>query len=282
LASVLIFLFYLSFDNNIKQTRFLEVLIVIMGSFCFMGMCQRTFFYRIIPLDSLSLFMAQSPVIWVLLIAVLVCYQLMKKKKVDILWKNRNWFWGIMGMVGIIILVTVIFIVVNTNGLLLEKFGYQSTNNYLLFNNEWGNGRGFSWKLAVSSFGEFPLIRKLIGVGPDCFSAYIKSVPEYWDAMQAFWGDLVLTNAHNEYLTKLYNVGIIGLVSYVGMLITAIWTFCKHRHENSFLPAFALCTMSYMTHNIFCYEQVCCSPFFYILMGIGSNLIHNRIVKRAY
>ena len=282
LAAVLIVLFYLGFDKNAEQTRFLEVLMVILGSFCFMGLCQKLFVNRAIPLDSLSLFMSQSKVIWIALIFVIACYLLMKKKRITVLLKSRMWFWGILGIIGAGILVTIVFIVVNTNGLLLEKIGFQSTNNYLLFQDEWGNGRGFAWKFAVSSFGDFPFFRKLIGVGPDCFSAYIKSVPEYLDAMQAFWGDLVLTNAHNEYLTKLYNVGIAGVVSYVGMLLTAIWTFCKHRGENSLLPAFALCTVSYMTHNIFCYEQVCCSPFFYILMGIGSNLIHNRIVKRAY
>lgn len=282
LAAVLMLLFYLSFDNNTKQTRFIEVLIVILGSFCFMGMCQRTFFDRVIPLDALSLFMSQSPVIWIAWISVIACYLLMKKNKMDVLLRNRAWFWGILGIIGAGILATIIFIVVNTNGLLLEKFGFQSTNNYLQFHNEWGNGRGFAWKLAVSSFGEFSFFRKLIGVGPDCFSAYIESVPEYLEAMQAFWGDLVLTNAHNEYLTKLYNVGVLGLAAYAGMLITAIRTFLRYRHLNSFLPSFALCIVSYMMHNVFCYEQVCCSPFFYILMGMGSNLIHNRVVKRAY
>ena len=282
LAAVLLVFFYLSFDQNAKQTRFLEVLMVILGSFCFMGLCQKLFVNRVIPLDSLSLFMSQSPLMWVLLIICIGCYLFMKKKKKDVLLKNRTWFFSILGILGMGILVMIIFITVNTNGLLLEKIGFQSTNNYLLFQNEWGNGRGFAWKFAISSFGDFPFWQKLIGVGPDCFSAYIKSVPEYLDAMQAFWGDLVLTNAHNEYLTKIYNVGIMGLASYAGMLVTAIWTFLKHRNENSLLPAFALCTVSYMTHNIFCYEQVCCTPIFYILMGMGSNLIHNRIQKRAY
>jgi len=282
LTAVLLLLFYLSFDKNTDQTRFLEVLIIILGSFCFMGLCQKLFADRAIPLDSLSLFMSQSPIIWIILAVVTVVYLLMKKKKIAVLLKNKSWFWGALSIIGAGILITIVFIVVNTNGMLLERFGFQSTNNYLLFGNEWGNGRGFAWKFAVSSFADFSFFRKLIGVGPDCFSAYIKSVPEYLSAMQGFWGDLVLTNAHNEYLTKLYNVGIIGLVSYVGMLIIAIRTFCKHRNENSLLPAFALCIVSYMTHNIFCYEQVCCSPFIYILMGMGSNLIHNRIVKRAY
>ena len=100
--------------------------------------------------------------------------------------------------------------------------------------------------------------------------------------MKGFWGNLVLTNVHNEYLTKLYTLGIIGLVAYITMLVTGVTTFIKSRHKNSLLPAFALCIVSYMTHNIFCYEQVCCTPFFYILIGIGSNLIHNQAKKSTY
>ncbi|MBO5486441.1 MAG: hypothetical protein J5988_05865, partial [Eubacterium sp.] len=87
---------------------------------------------------------------------------------------------------------------------------------------------------------------------------------------------------HNEYLTKLYNLGLFGLVSYVGMLGSAIWLFVKKRREHILLPAFALCTVSYMVHLIFCYEQVCCTPFLYILMGFGSNLIYNNVKKSTY
>ena len=170
----------------------------------------------------------------------------------------------------------------NTTGLLQNTLGYQSTNNYLLFDNQWGNGRGFAWIFATTTFAELPFLQKLFGVGPDCFSAYAASVPEYLEQMKAFWGDLVLTNAHNEYLTKLYTIGIVGLFAYFIMLLTGFAGFMKNRSKNPMLPAFALCIVSYMAHNIFCYEQVCCTPFFYILMGIGSNWIHNQTKKSAY
>lgn len=296
LFAVMMVLFYLSFEN--KKKNFLEVILLVLGSFCFMGVCQRMFPDRVIPLDAMSLFMSQSIAIWILLIAAIIYYGLLcyRSKKITEQGNagnrkeegtkdkriNRLPFWVFLGIIGVGITVIIVFIVLNSNGFLLEKFGFQSTNNYLLFDTQWGNGRGFSWQFAVTSFAEFSFFHKLIGVGPDCFSAYISSVPQYLEQMRAFWGDLVLTNAHNEYLTKLYNIGIIGLLSYVCMMVTAVRTFLKHRYENPFLPAFALCIISYMVHNIFCYEQVCCTPFFYILMGIGSSLIHNKIQKGTY
>jgi len=297
LFGVMMVLFYLSFDGKMKE--FMEVLILILASFCFMGVCQKIFAVRMIPLDTMSLFMSQSACIWIVMIAVTGIYLwiyrgLIFAKKKGMKQKRKRTeegtrkpvskkiFWMVLAIVLVAFFLMIFFIIVNTNGLLLNIIGYQSTNNYLLFDNQWGNGRGFAWKFAVATFAEMPLLQKLFGVGPDCFSAYAASVPEYLELMKGFWGDLVLTNAHNEYLTKLYNIGVVGLLAYIMMLVTGVRIFIKNRDINSFLPAFALCIVSYMAHNIFCYEQVCCTPFFYIILGIGSNLIHNQIKKSTY
>lgn len=177
---------------------------------------------------------------------------------------------------GLAVAITVIFITLNSSGFLYRHFGYLNENNYLLFNDIWGNARGFSWRFTCETYLELPFLRKLIGVGPDCFSFYHASVPEYAQKMRAFWGELILTNAHNEYLTKLFNLGILGLFSYIFMLGSGIYLFVKNRKECGLLPAFALCILSYMAHNIFGYEQVCCTPFLYVFLGMGSNLIHNK------
>lgn len=279
LFAVMMVLFYLSFDGKMKE--FPEVILLVLASFCFMGICQRLFAAKMIPLDSLSLFMSQSALVWIALVAVAGIYGWVFRKEVFVQ-KTRTVFWIIFILVAAAVLFTILFIIANTTGVLQSALGYQSTNNYLLFDNQWGNGRGFAWIFATTTFAELPFLQKLFGVGPDCFSAYAASVPEYLEQMKAFWGDLVLTNAHNEYLTKLYTIGIVGLLAYVTMLVTGFTTFMKKRDWNPMFPAFALCIVSYMAHNIFCYEQVCCTPFFYILMGIGSNWIHNQIKKSTY
>ncbi len=277
LFAVMMVLFYLGFDGKMKE--FFEVLILVLASFCFMGICQKVFAERMIPLDTMSLFMSQSVWVWIALVAVVGIYLWKNEEKLVL---SKKPFRIVMTSIMVAVLLVVFFIIINTNGLLQNIFSYQTTNNYLLFDNHWGNGRGFAWKFAVTTFAEMPFVQKMFGVGPDCFSVYAASVPEYLEQMKAFWGDLVLTNAHNEYLTKLYTLGIAGLLAYVTMLTTGFTTFMKNRDKNPVLPAFALCIVAYMTHNIFCYEQVCCTPFFYILMGIGSNLIHNQTKKSTY
>ena len=286
LFCVLLLLFYLSFDGEKERGRFYEVVILVFGSFIFMGICQRIFVGRVIPLDSLSIFMSQG------FLSPLVCLvaagmHLFGKKRDSFflrgtksggtnVFKERKSFWILVGVILTGIWVMILFIILNSNGFLYTHFGYQNVNNYLHFTNNWGNGRGFAWRYTFELFSEMTPLQKWFGVGPDGYSFYAKSVPVLAEHMKNFWGNLILTNSHNEYLTKLVNIGIFGLVSYIFMLGSAIFLFIRNRKENILLPAFALCTISYMAHNIFCYEQVCCSPFFYILLGFGGNLIYGN------
>lgn len=289
---VLFLLFYLSFDGEKERSRFYEVLILVFGSFTFMGICQRIFAENMIPLDSMSIFMSQSPMAPCLCLVTVVLYFICKKRG-SFFWikaesdeylapPSRRVFWIITGGLGMGILLMIVFIVLNSNGFLYSHFGYQNVNNYLYFTDLWGNARGFAWRYTCEMFFEMPFLQKCIGVGPDGYSFYAESLPFFAEQMKDFWGGLTLTNAHNEYLTKLVNLGIFGLLSYLFMLGSAVFLFIKNRKENVLLPAFALCTMAYMAHNLFCYEQVCCSPFFYILIGFGSNLIHNKTKKSTY
>ncbi len=204
LSAVLLLLFYLSFDGENKMQRFLEVLLLVSGSFTFMGILQRLFAGHMIPLDKLSLFMTQSPASPFCFVLLAIIYVYIRKKshsgnEVYPEKTGRRLFWSLSAVVGLAVAVTVVFIILNSTGFLYRHFGYLNENNYLLFNDIWGNARGFSWRFTCETYLELPFLRKLIGVGPDCFSFY---------------------------------------------------------HA--------------------CYEQVCCTPFLYVFLGMGSNLIHNK------
>ena len=276
LAAVLLLLFYLAFDGQKQMRRFLQVLMLVSGSFTLMGLCQRWFSEEMIPLDSISVFVSQGWVAPVTFGCLLVLYNCIKQPL------SRKYFWIFVAVMGAVTVWMILFIVLNSTGVLRLWFGYQNVDNYLLFTDEWGNRRGFAWRFTCEAYMQQSVLQKVFGIGPDGYYFYNKSIPELAIQVRDFWGNLALTNAHNEYLTKLYNIGLVGLVSYIGMLGGAIYLFVKKRTEHILLPAFAICVVSYMTHNIFCYEQVCCTPFTYILMGFGSNLIYNNVKKRTY
>ncbi len=120
------------------------------------------------------------------------------------------------------------------------------------------------WKRKDKTF------HKLIGVGPDCLSSYVAA--NYGEEAELLWGQKVLTNAHNEWFNMLINGGILGFVSYAGIFVTAIRRFMKAAGDEPLLTGIAAAAVSYMAYNFFCYQQVCCTPFVFILLGIGEYL----------
>ena len=293
IAGIMLLLGYFSLTDVKKCYRFWQVMSLMWGSFVGIGLLQRIFAGRAIPLDRLSLFFAQSVITMVILIFTITvmffygrCYkkEIAKKDKIGInieasgthtdkimLVTKRIYQKGLVFLLAAAI-VMVVFIYLNTQGYLLQWFGYQSTNSYLLFDFRWGNGRGSTWMICWQSFWNMPFYQKLFGVGPDSLSAYLYSLPDMEELLRSLWGSQRLTNAHNEYLNSLLCYGIVGLWSWLTVLIGGIRYFYNKAKENPFMIAFALCIMGYACHNIFCYQQVCCTPFLFIALGIGESL----------
>ena len=170
-------------------------------------------------------------------------------------------------------------IVLQTKGALSGRLGEAlGTVSYFNWDHEWGNGRGRIWEFAVSVFAKESLPHKLFGLGPDCFSSYLEA--NYSEEVSLFWWDKVLTNAHNEWLTTLINVGIFGAVAYIGIFVTAIRRFAKMWQKDYLLAGVAASAVSYMAYNFFCYQQVCCTPFVFLLLGIGEYLLRSEKMEK--
>ena len=280
MTAVFFLLFYLSRDGYEDGKRFWECTVLMLGSFKFMGLLQFIFKDHSIRLDSFSMQMSQgwfTTVLFILAAAYYIIFYYMKSGQQNAVTAKYP-FYVLAILAGVGVIGMVIFITLNSTGFLYDKFGYCNENNYLLFCDSWGNNRGFTWRFTLFSFKNMTVIQKLVGVGPDCYKAYNYNIPEYADVLHGFWGNLNLTNAHNEYLTMMINYGIFGLISYITMLITGIITFLRARKIDFLTACFALCLISYSAHNFFCYQQVCCTPFLYLFMGLGMNRIRNEAI----
>lgn len=173
---------------------------------------------------------------------------------------------GVLTMTGLIVL--------QTKGILSGKLSEMlGTVSYFNWNDAWGNGRGRIWGFAASVFARESLVHKLFGVGPDCFGSY--TLAAHGEKVNLLWGDKVLTNAHNEWLTALVNTGVLGAAAYIGIFVTAVRRFLKAWRQEYLLAGAAASAVSYMAYNFFCYQQVCCTPFVFLLLGIGEYLLRN-------
>lgn len=290
IAAVMLLLGCFSLSGGERLVRFWQLMTFLWGTFGSMGILQRIFSDRMIPLDTLSLFFSQSMLTWIFFAASLVIYVVLEQAKKERMEKLLPIFrmackglWVILGA-GVLLLIA--FIYLNTKGYLLAWWGYQSTNPYLYFDYHWGNNRGLSWIVCWQQFWQLPFLHKLLGVGPDSFLPYLYSVPQVSEQLKSFWGNLNLANAHNEYLNHLLCYGLLGLGAWMTVLIGGIRYFYRKAKEEPYFIGVALCILSYGCHNLFCYQQVCCTPFLFLLLGIAEGLTKREksptIIKNNY
>ena len=143
--------------------------------------------------------------------------------------------------------------------------------SYLLFDNSWGSNRGFTWKTTAKIFAEMPVLNKIFGAGPDCYYPYSYTESAYAQILHDFWKPDILTNAHNEFLNLLICIGGFGLISFLFLLVSAGGRFCRRGKKNPYIFMGLLVICSYAAHNFFCYQQVCCTPFLFLVLGIAEN-----------
>ena len=279
-AAILLVLFWFAFEDNRNMKQMLELLLIMFASFALIGILQNAFSERAVLLEQLSMTLSKGIITKVALAVCLVLYVvfvcLIRQRDFDVR-KFSVIRKIVLVVVATIVLLVVLLIYLNTTGALQAWFGFRSNHNYLLFDKNWGNGRGFTWSFSIDVIREMPILKKLVGVGPDCFASYCYSIPEYVRRLDAKWGEnLTLTNAHNEFLNTMICLGLFGLLSYASMLVAAVKRFLAERKTNILCAAMGLGVLSYMAHNLFCYQQACGTPILFIVMGIGEAILRKE------
>lgn len=129
----------------------------------------------------------------------------------------------------------------------------------------WGSGRGVLWKMAWSCFAEGDWKQKLIGAGPDCYAEYLIScgtIPTI--DVEGHWSGAIYANAHNEWLTHLVNLGMVGVAAYGGIFVSA-----AKRYKGMLLGVLVL--GMYGMHSLVSFQQVLNTPLFFLVLGMCEN-----------
>ena len=209
---------------------------------------------------------------------LLACLSVPTIRKMDSRINHMNEkFWKRVMLFGpaILLFLLVITICLNTSGILQKYFGFTLHNSYLVFNDEWGDDRGSSWKLTVKMFMDLPIMQQIFGVGPDCFAYHAYGNLEYSLILRNIWGEAVLANAHNEWLNSFLCMGLAGGIAYIGIFLS-VMIHCLKKAEadsgNPLVGAIGLCVAGYIAHNFFCYQQASATAVIFVLMGVAMSL----------
>ena len=287
-GAVFLALFILSLGDGRKMYRFLELCMMFAGS-CQLGRILRyvpslDYNYGLLVGDGDSritmLLLDDNAALWGLLAAAL-CYVILRRldrqNLIHII--KRRWLWILMsGTVIVVFCIAAILMMLDSGILLIREVPgtmEQDGGLELVFDEDWGNGRGATWNCGIDAYQSMDALHKIVGVGPDCFADYVYDVPELAQRLAERFVNLRLTNAHNEQITILVNAGLLGWLCYAGIFLTA---FLRYIRKGSSQPVLYLCAVSilaYVVHNMVSFQQVLNTPYVFIVIGIGERFCRN-------
>lgn len=130
----------------------------------------------------------------------------------------------------------------------------------------WQEGRGALWKLAGCGFLKADILQKLVGAGPDCFAEYLHNGFRTSTVINTngHWAGVTFANAHNEWLNHLVNMGILGVICYAGIFVTAM-----KRYRGMLLGMLAVGL--YFVNSLVSFQQVMNAPLLFLVLGFCEN-----------
>lgn len=145
-----------------------------------------------------------------------------------------------------------------------ERYG--GLGNYLVFNDQWGTNRGYIWRKSIEIYRDFPIIKKIVGFGPDTFG--IITTKEFMFDMIGTTGQ-VFDTAHNEYLQFLLTVGLAGMLSYVIFLAASCWNMMRNHEKNPYIYACKIAVICYCFQALVNLNLPIVTPIMWILLSVG-------------
>lgn len=262
-------LFVVSFNSNEQFLRFLEMCILMLGAIKIIGIFQILFPERATVLDSLSFFISKSIVTWILLAVIVALYLFLRKKMNDVKFNISDYKIVRNILAGIVIACLPLGVLVaylNTKNML--PISALQNIEYFTFNDRWGNNRGFIWKNTFELMCE-PMWRgmALLGPGPDCYATVAYALEPRATDLYEYCGGAIIVCAHNEWMNMLFDEGILGLISYLGIFISSFIVFIKEKDDPLMIGG-AAAVAAYFFHNLFCYQQILCTPMIFCIIAL--------------
>ena len=276
LGAVMLTLFVLSAKTGKKMKGFWTVALTLWGACLLADICRTVFPDRMNYPDSMVDLLTTGilPILMTIVSFIFLLWTSAAEKR-------GNYPEKVMGITARIIMIAVsvtlaaFVIMITVNTLRPGSLGSLSQYGIFTFSGGWGSKRGETWSAGVQCFLEQDFLHKLVGVGPDAMVAYLYSgvSEELMKSMYSAFGSLQLTNVHNEWLTVLLDVGILGAVSFVGMISCAVREFLKRAGKNPLAAACGFSLLAYTVNNFFSFQQIMNVAPMYVILGMGMAFL---------
>ncbi len=191
--------------------------------------------------------------------------------------KKNSWYAMRRCLLGIVVLavvsILISFIYINLAwGKKEAKAHLGEFYRYLYLSNSWGTKRLRIWKAALHTFFRLPVLNKVTGVGP---AGFYFATQEYLTAgeLAVFQKQGNLVDAHNIYLQQLVLFGILGVLLFVGIFVSAVIFFWKAGEKKKEMWAFAVFSIAFLVQGLINNSHIYMDSmaFLMIAMGMGRS-----------
>ena len=155
--------------------------------------------------------------------------------------------------------------VVLISGIAVIIYGRKNNLAMFDFNDKWGSYRGYIWRRVTGLYGELPFVQKIFGHGNESIRSLMDD--RFYDEMLQVTGT-VYDNAHKEYLQYLVTQGLLGMLSYVGVVGTAVITGVKKIKKSPYILGLLLAVISYGVQAIFNVNQCITTPYMFLMTAM--------------
>lgn len=126
------------------------------------------------------------------------------------------------------------------------------------------NERGFVWRRTVAAIKEEPFLRKLFGNGMNSYETFMS-------LMNKLTPDSGYADPHNEILQMATDMGLLGLISYFGLLLSTLVRGFRNWKNNSFYIMGALTLIIYLIQALMNEYSIYTLPFLFIFLALMNG-----------
>lgn len=144
-----------------------------------------------------------------------------------------------------------------------------SFTRFFRFDETWGTHRGFMWIKSFELMKDFNPWEILFGTGPDTF---YNEFAIFFDELLTKYGDSSTNAAHNVYINYLVTTGVLGLVSYLLFVGSAIVNSVKNAKVN---PLALMCVgviVAYAAQDVVNIANPVNTPWFIMFIALSESV----------
>lgn len=219
----------------------------------------------LVTLGKTKPFLVLVVLLWAFTFIMVYFFRTKKALQENQIAKHARTIWTLLVILGVVVTLGII-IDANSGNHADIWAPYQ---NILMFSDSWGTGRGLNWRLACDYFvNDASLLKKLIGYGPDTY--YIITMDRFKKLMQAA-GYGYFDSAHNEYIEYITTIGILGTLTYLGILAIGLQQMFK-KPKNRFAIACGFAVLAYAVQAVVNIAIPITTPILMMLLYMGISI----------